>query len=293
MHLVTHPTAVSTKPVAAPTGTVGYFSSALPGSGGVTTTITADVLNTLVDEVANVVVASGQTLSNSNDAQLLAAIQSLISSGPGRLINTQVIIVSGIYIPTPGTNTVEVEIVGGGAAGGGTISTSASTTCAGGGGGAGSYSRSGRLTSGFSGVTVTIGAGGTGVLGATGGSGSTTSFGTLLSAPGGSGGTCFPTSAIPNSSAGGSGGSIAVGGLVNGSGSPGMFGLFVSTTGVTSGSGGSTIFGGGAVGLNFSQNGRAATGFGSGGSGAAAGTSQGTFTGGAGRPGVCIIREYA
>jgi len=124
----------------------------------------------------------------------------------GTLNNIQYFTTAGTatYTPTSGTNFVIVEVVGGGGGGG---STASSATTAGGGGGGGGFARK-KITSAFSGVTVTVGAGGTaGAVGSAnvGGAGGTSSFGALASATGGSGGAAG-TNRSP-SSAGGTGSS--------------------------------------------------------------------------------------
>lgn len=108
----------------------------------------------------------------------------------GRLIGVQVFTASGIYTPTPGTTSVVVEAQGAGGGSGGVQTTASTQVTFSGNGGAGSYGR-GRYTAAFSGVTVTVGAGGLAGLaagGTAGGVGGVSSFGALLSAPGGTAG---------------------------------------------------------------------------------------------------------
>lgn len=109
----------------------------------------------------------------------------------GRLIGVQVFSTPGasVYTPTAGTNSVLVECVGGGGGGVGVPSVASGYKSGGSGGWGGSYAKS-RYTSGFSGLTVTVGAGGAGgpSTGGHGFVGGTTSFGSLISCPGGSGG---------------------------------------------------------------------------------------------------------
>src|SRR5690606_12165825 len=90
----------------------------------------------------------------------------------GKLLNVQVFSTPGTftYTPTAGTKSVVVEVVGAGGAGGGAQATTSGTVSVGGGGGSGGYAK-GWIVSGFSGVTVTVGAGGVGVLGQAGGNG--------------------------------------------------------------------------------------------------------------------------
>lgn len=60
-------------------GTPGYANNA-PGSG-TATIVDADILNTWLAEIVNVILAAGIALDPTNNAQLLAAIRSLVSSG--------------------------------------------------------------------------------------------------------------------------------------------------------------------------------------------------------------------
>lgn len=142
--------------------------------------------------------------------QVASATKSLhamqLGQAVGRLINVQVFIASGTYTPTSGTTSVVVEVIGAGGGGGGTAATGASTVAVSGGGGGGGYCRS-RLTSGFAGAVITIGAPGAGGAsgGGNGGAAGTTSFGALLSATGGTGG--FGGAAVSNG-----GSSIVIGG---------------------------------------------------------------------------------
>jgi len=109
----------------------------------------------------------------------------------GRLIGVQVFSAPGasVYTPTAGTQSVLVECVGGGGGGVGVPSVASGYKSGGSGGWGGSYAKS-RYTSGFTGVTVTVGAGGAGgaSTGQSGFDGGATSFGSLISCPGGSGG---------------------------------------------------------------------------------------------------------
>lgn len=106
-------------------------------------------------------------IDDGSTADLLANLKMATT---GRLINVQRFASSGNYIATAGTTSVVVEVVGGGGGGGGCQATASSQVAVSGGGGGGGYALS-RLTSGFSGTTVTIGAGGAGgVAGASSGS---------------------------------------------------------------------------------------------------------------------------
>ena len=213
----------------------------------------------------------------------------------GRLLNIQVFTSSGTYTPTAGTKRIKVKAVGGGGAGGGAVATSTGVS-AGGGGGSGAYAE-GYYTSGFSGLTVTIGAGGASASGAVGGNGGTTSFGALISCPGGGGGQIGTASntTIAYSSQGAPGTTPTGSGLiVSGKGQPGQNGVAFGTAGIgIAGIGSPSPFGGGGTQSVNGNTGVPAISYGSGGGGTCNTPSQSAHSGGAGAPGVVIIEEYA
>jgi len=212
------------------------------------------------------------------------------------LLGIRVFTTTTVYTPTAGTRSILVYGVGGGGAGGGVPATGGAASGAGAGGNGGAFAIK-RITSAFSGVTITIGTGGAGVSAGNGGNGTASTFGGLLSIPGGGGGLA----GIANSGAGVSAGSGGSSGAPTGEdiGSPGSFGEFgltLSSTSAKSGRGGDSPFGQGgqANGANaaIGANGIAATGFGSGGGGAVAVQTGLAVTGGAGAPGVFLVFEY-
>lgn len=214
----------------------------------------------------------------------------------GRLLNVRVFTSSTTYTPTPGTNSVVVEGVGAGAAGGGTPASGGGNAAVGGGGGAGAYGRK-RITSGFSGVAITIGAGGVGSAGATGGNGGTTSFGSLLSLPGGVGGLVGSAVAAANINSSGGGSNAPTGADVGYLGESGTPGITYSSSVALSGRGGISPLGssGASIGSNGSSvnTGVSATGYGAGGGGALGVASGVSAAGGNGAPGLIIVSEYA
>lgn len=216
------------------------------------------------------------------------------NSSAGRFIGVQRITTTGTYTPTPGTTSIVVELVGGGGAGGGCAATGTGQYTVGGGGGSGAYTKT-RLTTGFSGQTVTIGLGGIGITTGTN-PGSSTSFGALASAAGGVGGESQGPSNVVFTAKGGNGGVASVSGnILNSSGTSGVYGTSgSSTTGSQGGPGAPGPFGGGGFGSNTGT----ATGFPGGGPGAGGGgsgnnPSQATARpGGNGADGIAIIWEY-
>lgn len=211
----------------------------------------------------------------------IANIKSGTTKFPGQLIGVQVFSTPGAstYTPTAGTSSVIVEVQGGGGAGGGAPATAAGQYSIGCGGSAGAYSKS-RITTGFSGVTITVGAGGSGSAGGAGGAGGASSFGSLISAPGGPGGATSGPAAVPFPCLVGSNPSaVATGGnIINaaGAGSGTSFGLAYCVFGSR---GASSVFGSSAPGA--------------GGDGTSRSPSSEALTGGAGKAGIVIVYEYA
>lgn len=205
----------------------------------------------------------------------------------GRLLNVQRFTSSGTYTPTTGTGSVVVEIQGGGGGGGGSVATAAGQVSVGAGGAGGGYIKH-RMTSGFSGATVTIGAAGTTGSGVSGGVGGNTSF-AGVTANGGAGGVSSVAAATTINSGPAAGGTSSGGSILNVSGNPSTWG----TTGaqVSLSNGGSSMLGAGGM-SGFQATGGAATGFGGGGGGTGNGASQAAVTGGSATAGVVIVWEY-
>ncbi|WP_457091406.1 glycine-rich domain-containing protein [Microvirga sp. P5_D2] len=243
-------------------------------------------------EIVAAITAAGLTPSDVDLGQLPQAIPLL---APGRLMDVRIFTASGTYTPTPGTKAVLVEVQGGGGAGGGTQSTSSGSFAAAGTGGAAGGFAASYLTSGFSGVSVTVGAGGTGVTGGNGNNGGNSAFGALLSATGGPGGGVGTNVSVSNAAqpVGGVVGGVGTGGnLINAQGGLGRYALLASSP--LSGEGGSSYFGAGAYYRSSTSGGLAAVTPGSGGSGASSlsGNPSGVI-GGPGAAGIVRIWEFA
>lgn len=215
-----------------------------------------------------------------------------LGDGSGRLIGVRVITSSGTYTPTPGTKSVVVEVQGGGGSGGAAGTPGSGSIAMGGGGAAGAYARS-RLTAGFSGVQITIGAGGKGKKpNYSGMDGGVSSFGTITAA-GGTGGPAV--GAAPPFIITAVGGATASGGsIVSVTGASSLTGIALSESYLSSGPGGSSPLGSGGGPRSTAIAGDNASGFGSGGSGALNlhGASS-DLLGGNGSDGVVIVWEYA
>lgn len=212
----------------------------------------------------------------------------------GRLLNIQVITSTQTYTATTGTQFVDVVLVGGGASGGGSPNPSAGWASAGGGGGAGGTVRK-RITTGFNGVTVTIGAGGTAPsVGVAGNNGGNSSFGAIMTAGGGIGGGLGTQYNTPQVCSTAAAGGSATGGDINIAGGSGTSGTIFSTTSTSnlSGIGGASMFGFGGGQVGGTTSGGTGTGYGSGGGGGASVNAGGATQGGVGKAGICIIYEY-
>lgn len=235
---------------------------------------------------------SGGTRWNSRLSSTATA-SAFFKSNADTLIGIQVFTSTAAYTPTAGTISIVVEAIGGGGGGGGCAAVSSSGNgSVSGGGGAGALAI-GRITTGFSGVTVTVGAAGAG--GAAGNNngtaGGATTFGSVLTAGGGAGGTGGAEGGPIN--AGGVGGSASGSASIAGfAGERGLTGHVYSSSIVYPGNGGNSLYGGGGQANQSSDAGHAATGKGAGGSGAGNGGVTPARAGGTGTIGVCIIYEY-
>lgn len=217
----------------------------------------------------------------------------------GRLINVQRFATPGTftYTPTPGTSSVVVEVQGGGGGGGGVGATTASTISAAPGGNAGAYGKS-RITSGFSGVSIVVGATGLGRTGLAGTNGGFSSFGSFVTSPGGEGGLFYSAATPPIISINSTTQSVSSGGnLVAAAGGRGAPANATVSSGGGSGDGGLSVFGAGApcspVVANTLFNGNTAICPGAGGSGATSTYGAGAAGGGHGAAGIVIVWEYA
>lgn len=265
------------------------------GSGTSTGTNTGDQFTS---QTASTLIGRGS--AGVGVAQTIALGAGLAMSGTtlnatttGRLIGIQTITATGTYTPTAGTSSVIVELAGGGGAGGGAAATGVGQFSAAAGGSAGGYARS-YLTSGFAGVTVTVGAGGAGSAGAAGANGTATSFGAVFQATGGAGAAAgaVTTAGTVTASGPGAAGTGSGGNVLNSLGGPGGLALYVTPTGI-SGGGGASMFGNGGTAVSGTAAGVSAASKGAGGSGGSNLASQAANAGGNGAPGLCIVYEFA
>lgn len=213
----------------------------------------------------------------------------------GTLISIRPFLTAGatVYTETPGTKSVYVKLQGGGGAGGGAPVTGATSVSFGNGGGGGSYGE-GFYTSAFSGVTITIGAGGTPTA-LNGGAGGNSSFGALMVCPGGGGGA-GRGAAVPPIGIGGAApaGTPPTGAnVLSAVGSPGAPGFAAATALVVPGLGGATPCGGPGAFNSVGVQPGAAFSRGAGGTGAWQQPSGTAVVGGQGADGGCWVFEYA
>lgn len=201
----------------------------------------------------------------------------------GRLLGVQTFLASGTYTPSSSLVTrVVAKVQGGGGGSAGAPSTTSNSVSCGGPGSGGAYSET-FLTSGFSGLAVTVGGGGAG-SGSTGGNGGLSSFGGATAA-GGFGGSVGPAN-VQAATASASGVATASGGtILNDSGA---------------GAGISTIFAQGGLGIGVPGQGGGGTSpgspgtkYGTGGGGVINGFSSATQSGFSGAGGYVEIWEYS
>lgn len=236
--------------------------------------------------------------TNTTQIASTAFVTSAITAATGRLLNVRVFTTANsgsTYTPTAGTTSVVVEAVGAGGGGGGAKATNSSQYSYGTGGDSGKYGKA-RFTSGFSGVTLTIGSGGTGVAGNTGNSGGNTSFGSLLVCPGGSGGLAINQTATTQLSMYGSfptASAVTGANIMSHHGFPGIGGRSNGSFNTNGDSGCSSYLGNGGGIVSLGNAGLAATGYGGGGGGACNDVSNTARAGGNGGNGVIIVYEYA
>lgn len=272
--------------------TLAKMASAI-GNDPVFSNTVAASLNTLAAGLAaRLRFDSAQTLS---PAEKLLAIANL---GLGYTFKRIVRITSSQFYTRP-SNVRAILILGVAAGGaGGSANTPSGTPNVGGGGGAGEYGVIFIENPGAS-YAVTIGAGGAPGApgGAAGGNGGDASFDSALSLKGGVGGPGGSSTATPPYVVGqGTGGEGGSGGDLRIPGEFGMIGIILSSASRLSGDGASSPFGrGGRCVANNSntvdQAGRAAFGYGAGGSGGMSSTTV-QRQGGAGAPGYFEVWEY-
>lgn len=280
MYRIDNPSAAAALPTPKPPGTEGYFTAGNPTTGQQATIVEADFLNTVQEELMNLINKGGITPDKTNNAQVLQALSNLFT---GAMI--QITVTQNLLVP-PWATQIAFRIVGGG--GGGAHTQSDGTNYrSGAGGGSGAYAEAQRPVTPGQLVNVIVGVGGASEQN---GTASSVAFlaNWVVTANGGNGGIW----SAPTNSPGGIGGSAA-GGDLN---SYGSFGGDGEANGVyaTTGYGGPGPWGGGARAANTNNPAAPAPpglGPGAGGAGAYDNTNSNVrVNGGAGANGVIQYR---
>jgi hypothetical protein len=201
---------------------------------------------------------------------------------------------SGTYTPTAGTTAILVEVQGAGGGGGGCATNAASYASAGGGGGGGGYAKL-WIASPAASYVYSVAAGANG--GAAGNNPGTTAnpstfgSGPLITANGGTGGL-GGASQNNSTSSNGSDGGTAIGGNLNIPGGSGTGAIYLGAGNApVQGLGGATLLGTPGKPWAYAA-GSSGQGYGSGGNGASAISSQSQQAGGKGAAGLIIVWEY-
>jgi hypothetical protein len=205
----------------------------------------------------------------------------------GGLIGLQTFSTSGTYTKTPGTNSILVYVTGAGGGGGSVGGGNPISESSGGGNSGGTAIK--RITGGVTGVTITIGAGGTVSTSAyvDGGTGGTTSFGSYCSATGGAGGNSVNDGNKQWAAGEGVGGDLNLDGGLGNSSSDWGYNTIVQDTG----NGGSSFWGGAGIGGSTLGSSSSTEGT-KGGGGGGAFTNTGAHSK-AGGTGIVVVYEYS
>jgi hypothetical protein len=245
--------------------------------------------NWLYNRLAEVIIANGNTPSQTTANQLLDALRGLFAP------NIRSITATANFVVPSNVTRIRAKCWGGGGGGGGSLSGGAGS-----GGGGGGYTEGVFTVVPGASIFVTIGAGGNGAPSANpfgGQAGGTTSFGSFCSASGGSagvGGNVNASSTIANGGSG-FGGTLNFSGLIGGLTQNYPQGGAGSGSGTAGGGGvgGSSPFGGSLSHLSIQNAGNPGVfpGGGGGGAGALLTGSIGASAGGVGAAGLCLL-EY-
>lgn len=229
------------------------------------------------------------TVTEGNDSRL---------SVTGKWVARTYLMAGTSFTTNSKTNTTIITVQAGGGGGGGAYTTS-NIYSVGVSGSSGGYAEKTFTVTPSTAYTYAIGAAGTGGVGAAdGGAGGNTTFtvdGVTVTTYGGLGGTYVVAGSGAAYRLGTSAGAVSVNGDINSAGSPTTYAIRGPTVDIVPPAA-SSMFGGGANGAIVvaasSGNGIAATGYGSGGSGAYIFGQTTTKTGGAGSAGLIIVEEY-
>lgn len=189
MYRIDNASAAAALPAPAAPGPVpnGYFTPGNPSQQIPATIVNADWLNMVQEELMSILIAAGVGPSKTEYNNILASLGILFGGGHFLGLRIFATVGTATYNPTEGVNSALAFVLGGGGASGGPQATSSVQTSAAGGGGTGAWALK-RITN-LAPMTITVGAGGVGVLAAPGGNGGASSVGALVSASGGGGGS--------------------------------------------------------------------------------------------------------
>lgn len=232
MHRTDNRFAATALPIPLPQGTPGFFTGGDPTTGTSATIVDADWLNSLQEELMNVLSKGGVLPLKTNNTQLLQALSNLFTGA-----FTQITVTQNLLVP-PWATQVGIRLVGAGG-GGAHCQSNGTTYRSGGGGGSGAYAEAQRPVTAGQLLNAIVGVGGGSEA-----AGGTTSIAFAghwtVSATGGQPGVWTAS----NNSAGGGGG-VASGGDLNSSGTFGGDGMAAGIY-ATTGYGGPGPWGGGA-----------------------------------------------
>lgn len=214
----------------------------------------------------------------------------------GGLLNVRYFTTPGalVYTPTVGTTKVRVRVVGAGGGGGGTPACLSNQNACARSGGGGGYAED-FLTSGFAGVTITVGVAGQGGAAGfnNGTTGGTSSFGSAVSATGGQGGLAGGNGAAPQAISASQGGAGSNGSVLA-TGGQSQSWLLTTLNSISQGSpGAATGYGQPISGRPGGGAGQSPGSYGCGGGGAVGVASAGALAGADGSAGLVIVEEYA
>jgi hypothetical protein len=271
------------------------------------TTLNVSGLGAKAVQLGNAALVGGEIVAGQMVEAVYDGAQFQILALPGHARGAllgvpQVFTTSGTatYTPTTGTKFVIVEVQGGGASGGGCALTGSAVAASASGGGAGAYATA-LVTSGFAGVSVSVGAGGAAPSAGNnpGNDGGPSSFGSLVVCPGGRAGLGSAAAAPPFFNPPGAGGGTptftGATALRYGDGIAGSPGMALDAVTYLCAAGAPSLHGGNRI-VNSGTTGAAgavAASWRSGGQGGANAASQGTAkAGGAGFKGFVIVWEF-
>lgn len=277
MDRIFHPTVAASPPAVDAHPSSGFPTAGNPLSGTPATVLTPWIVHQLIEELRGLVVAGGLVPDKASTVQVLAALRAMFAGGMQAFASAG----SSNFTVPAGIVSIEALVIGGGGAGG----ASGTTGQAGAGGHGGGMAAGRYAVTPAQVLAVTVGAGGT-PTSTNGGAGGSSSLGALLSATGGGGGLGGDGGAATQSgSAGtGTGGQLNITGGIGGPTGSASYTASVGAAGPAARGG--LAAGGFSTPVLFSTS-DPGRGHGAGGNGASGGSA---LLGGAGAPGLVLVR---